>query len=75
MQEAPEFVPWMNSNEDILMLKSKKYGIVGKKFLNNQSHSWENGSLACDTVVVIIGKVYDLAGGIDRICLYTCYAE
>lgn len=74
--DSVELISWIKNNritEDIII--HSEYSNCGRKFIKDRSHNWEDGSLPCDTVTVILGKVFDKGNCLIGIYVKTAYPE
>lgn len=74
--DSVELISWIKQDrikEDIII--HSDCPACGRKFIKDWSHNWQDGSLPCNTVTVILGKRFDEGNCLVGIYVKTAYPE
>lgn len=71
--ESTELLKWMKEKDDGDLRLSEPVENCGKKYLSSKAHDWRKGAIPCNTVIVILGKKYDISGSVIGIYVKTAY--
>ena len=74
LESSGDIIKWLRDvNSDKYLQIEEEMPNCGRKYLRSKNHNWEDGAITCDKVILILVKDTDLAGGVERIDVVTCY--